>query len=303
MTKVLNEIIVEATDNGVPLSNTLRKFLILAFELKNDRLKAWVESELNGYKEDAELPDYRKAHLHSKGNFQGPMGAWMPGRPLPTSVLKKEHRELINPTRLTEPVAAYEQAKSAPPGRGELAMNWSPDLIAAYQDKFYRGYVLAQAWHELPIGIVASILDSVRNRMLTFALELREELGHVADDVHELPQEKVEQAITTIIFGGNNVIAGSAKNFAQVGSINIGTGDLGALVEALRTLGIAQADIEEATASLIEEGKPSGSLLGSRVADWVKNVGGKLGSAGAKIGAGAAQALITAWMLQYWGLK
>jgi hypothetical protein len=46
--KLLNEIIDAATDTTQPVANILRKCLILAFELKNEKLKAWVEGELNG---------------------------------------------------------------------------------------------------------------------------------------------------------------------------------------------------------------------------------------------------------------
>ena len=112
-------------------------------------------------------------------------------------------------------------------------MNWSPDLIARYQGKFIQGYALAQAWQELPAGAILSIVDSVRNRVLRFALELRDELGAVNDKPQDVPAEKVDQAVTNYIFGGTNIIAGTAKDFTQVGAIHIAKGDLSSLVDAL----------------------------------------------------------------------
>jgi hypothetical protein len=45
----IDEVIATAADDKQPVSNVLRKCLILAFELKNEKLKTWVEKELNGF--------------------------------------------------------------------------------------------------------------------------------------------------------------------------------------------------------------------------------------------------------------
>lgn len=301
--KLLNEIIEAATDPKVSVAATLRKCLILAFELKNEKLKQWVEAELNGYDKEGAVPDYRKLHLHSKGNFQGPGGAWIANRPLPMAVLEERHRKYLNPAILSEPVASYEEGLTNKEAKGEFVMNWSPDLIARYQAKFIHGYALAQAWQELPAGAIISIVDSVRNRLLRFALELREEFGPVDDKPQNVPTEKVDQAVINYIFGGTNVIAGTAKDFTQVGRIHIAQGDLGAFVDALRMLGIDQAHVEEATHSLLADGPPKEKQPGPSLVQWLKTIGSKLGSAGVKIGTGAATELITQWMLQYWGLR
>jgi hypothetical protein len=301
--KLLNEIIDAATDPKISVAATLRKCLILSFELKNDKLKTWVEAELNGYERGGEIPGYRKLHLHAKGNFQGPFGAWIPSRPLPMAVLEERHRKYLDPAILSEPIASYEESVAKSDSEGEFIMNWSPDLIARYQRKFMDGYALSQAWQELPSGAIIAVVDSVRNRLLRFALELRDELGLVGDEPKKVSAEKVDQAVTNYIFGGTNIIAGTAKDFTQVGSIHIAKGDLGAFVDALRTLGIDQKHIEEATTALLIDGAPKGKQLGTTVGEWLTSIGGKLGDAGLKIGTGAVKELITQWMLQYWGLN
>jgi hypothetical protein len=43
--KLLNEIIEAATDTAQTVTSTLRRCLILAFQLKNENLKAWVNGE------------------------------------------------------------------------------------------------------------------------------------------------------------------------------------------------------------------------------------------------------------------
>ena len=134
-------------------------------------------------------------------------------------------------------------------------------------------------------------------------MEIREELGAVSDNPAKLPPAKVESAVNNYIFGGTNVIAGTAQNFTQIGTIEIKQGDLIAFAEALKALGIIQEDVGEATKALVEDGKPTEMTLGKRVAGWIGALGSRLGEAGLKIGTGAAQHLVTQWVMQYWGLK
>jgi hypothetical protein len=54
--KLVDEIIEMAADGKKPLADALRKCLVLAFELKNERLKEWIEKELNGYTNKDEVP-------------------------------------------------------------------------------------------------------------------------------------------------------------------------------------------------------------------------------------------------------
>ncbi len=87
--KLLDEIVDYAVDNKQPVSVLLRKCLVLAYQLKNDKLKNWVEKELDGYGLDDEIPEYRLTGAQAKGTFFGPFNAAIYEQPLPPSVLKK----------------------------------------------------------------------------------------------------------------------------------------------------------------------------------------------------------------------
>jgi len=297
--KLVDEIIVMAADGKQPIADALRKCLILAFELKNENLKGWAEKELNGYNNN-EVPEYRCIMLHSKGNFTGPAGSWLPQRPLPLGILADKHRKWLT-SKFVQPIAAYDVGGTDE--KNNAIIVWPPDLIVHYQAKFIEGYALSQAWQEVPASALIALCEEVRNRLLRFALELKEELGQVDDKPKDLPTARVEAAVVNHIYGGTNVIAGSAQEFTLIGIVNILEGDLVGVANSLGRLGIKQEYIEEATQALIEDGKPDGKTLGARASVWIKSVGSKLGEAGMKIGTGAAQQLITQWMLQYWGLK
>jgi hypothetical protein len=146
----------------------------------------------------------------------------------------------------------------------------------------------------------------VRTRVLQVSLELRNELGLVDDNVSALPQAKVDQSVTTYIFGGTNVIAGTAHGFTQIGAVNVEIGDIAGLTHALRNLGVPEADAAELKTALEtdREEAPANAepTLGRRTAAWLKGLGSKLASAGTQIAADTAKAEAMRLISQYLGL-
>jgi hypothetical protein len=53
----------------------LRKCKVLAARLTNEPFEVWVERELNGFKGEDPLPDYRIVAAESKGHFLGRAGS------------------------------------------------------------------------------------------------------------------------------------------------------------------------------------------------------------------------------------
>jgi AbiTii len=138
--KLVDEIVEMAVDSRASVADALRKCLVLAFQLKNEKLKAWTEKELNGFDPDDAVPEYRRVTLHSKGNCSGIAGARMTNRPLPMSVLDREHWDLLT-SRLIQPIGAYETFRTASPDENP-SIPWPPDLIVHYQESFIDGFAL-----------------------------------------------------------------------------------------------------------------------------------------------------------------
>ena len=304
--KLLDEIVDLAIDNQASISVLLRKCLVLAHQLKNERLRSWVENELNGYAtSDAELPQYRKVHTPAKGLFIS-FGRMIRDQPLQSSVMEPQHRRFATTAHLTQPIISYEGTKDG--SNGNYAIPWPQDLTVKYQQKFLtnKDFALNRAWQEIPASIFPAIIDTVRTRVLQFALELRDELGLVDDNVSALPQAIVDQSVTTYIFGGTNVIAGTAHGFTQIGAVNVEIGDIAGLTHALRNLGVPESDVAELETALETDGEeiPADAepTLGWRTAVWLKRLGSKLASAGTQIAVDTAKAEAMRLISQYLGL-
>lgn len=72
----INNVIEDLTDPNIELTSTLLKVQVLAHKLKNDKLKEWVNNEVNGYEDDNKISTYRiiqtivKGHLmHGQMNY------------------------------------------------------------------------------------------------------------------------------------------------------------------------------------------------------------------------------------------
>jgi AbiTii len=86
-----------------------------------------------------------------------------------------------------------------------------PEMVALYQNSILKGSVLASAYQEVPGAFIVALNDTIRNRVLKFALELQEELGSVGDDPAALLPERIDQTVITNIYGGHVVIAGRVE--------------------------------------------------------------------------------------------
>ena len=143
---VLDDIIKAITETDEKTSSILRKCLVLSYKLKNDTLKAWVSKELNGYdSDDLDLPEYRRVGAPAKGLFLGGFGQQIDEQPIPSAILKEEHRHFAERAQLRQPIVAYESV-SADETR---VIPWPANLVAFYQGKFFNGdMALNRAWQE-----------------------------------------------------------------------------------------------------------------------------------------------------------
>lgn len=143
---------------------------------------------------------------------------------------------------------------------------------------------------------MVSLCEQVRNRLLRFALEIRRELAEVDDKPEEVPGEKVEAAIINYIYGGTNVIAGTAANFTQA---NISARDFDGLSKALKAVNITKEEIDD----LKEAIEHDHMGFGARTREWVMKAATSVARTGVQAGAAAGQEVLKELLFQYFGLK
>jgi hypothetical protein len=299
--QLLDDIIESVTVTKEPIADILRRCLVLAFRLKNDTLKTWVERELKGYDyDDPELPVYRRSAGVAKGVLFGPFNQQINDQPLAPTILEPKHRHFASEIRLNQPIAAYEGASN----EESAHLPWPADLVLYYQAKFIDGMALNRAWMEIPGSTMAGLVDTVRTRILIFALEIQAELPEDTEKaVEQLPPATVERIIQFAIYGGNNV-------FGNVEAFNapiVIAGDAKSLSASLKAIGVPDEDLKLLETSLKEDGAYAEDgnpprVEGSKTSEWITSTAKKLGGGALKIGGAVAEETLKAIVKQYLGV-
>jgi len=298
---LLRQIQDAAADSEADLPTLLRRTKILATRLQNEQLRTWVDKELDGYARDDSLPSYRVVETVSVGNFSGPFGSGVNNAQIPSLLLPEAWRGWATIVKLRDGVSSYiENLKSKV--SGDFKVFWQPDHVAFAQHnvELYDGMVLSTAWRQLPRSALALLLDSVRNRVLSLALELEQEApdaGEAQPGEPPIPPDVVASIVNNTIFVGNHhiVAVGSAQT-QQTTYQTVYKGDFDSLVKALRSLGVADTELEELSSALSEDPIPVAETgFGPRTKEWLDETSRKVaGAAGNAALSTAFQALAKA---------
>jgi AbiTii len=306
---LLREIQDAATSGATPLADVLRKCKILAARLQNKAFARWVDLELNGYPENEPLPSYRVIDpVQSKGHFvslthQGTF-------PIPLGVIPTpELRERFGTSKSRSSVAYHEAllARTQDDDAGIFQAPWPADLVARIQSKIIQGSVCTSAWQVIPRGTVVQLLDSVRNRILDFAIEIESEAPDAGEAALGGPPpvsvERVNQIINANIFGGTAYLAAGA-GITQSPQTLVVQNDLESLRVYLRNqLKVDSSDIGALEAAIREDPAPTPEKgLGPRALAWLAEMTKKGASGAWSIGKEVSTDVLAAALKSYMGL-
>lgn len=255
---LLREIQDAAIDSKTDLASLLRKCKVLAARLGSEEFKSWVDSELSGYKNVEDLPEYRVLHVTSKGHFSGAFGSGINNADIPMFCLPEKFRETMSRSNMMEPVASIEALVSKSDG-GTAQELWNPDFVAMVGQKIYRNMNCMQAWKVIPITALIAALDEIRNRILNFVLEIEAQdpdAGEAALNSSPVPPEKVNQIFNTYISGSVQNVATGSHSFEQHATNNDANAELfSQLLEALQS--VKQQEITAQLCDNVEEMRSS----------------------------------------------
>lgn len=296
---LLEKIIELATDAEKPISVLLRQSVVLGHELKNASLKRWANQELNGYTEADNVPEYRIIYAGATGTFNAGYAYPTIKRPIPASVMDEKHRWAATEARLTEPISSYESILQTDRTKGNLSIPWTADMVTYYQKRFMDDHALLQAWQDISYGAIVGLVDTVRNRVLNVALDIKSEIGETDAELKKVPSssqvaEKVNHIIVNHIYGGT-VFLGDQKT---VNVQNISAGNWEDLKKALQLRGIQDAEIGELSEAIEQDGK----TLGVKVKAWVAKNANKVWDHGLQLGTSVGTAVLTEYAKRYLGL-
>ena len=274
---LLKDIQAAAINSEIDVSTVLRQCKVLAVKLGNENFKNWVDQELNGYKNIDNLPDYRILSVDSKGYFSGYGGHRANNADIPLIFIPEQFRETLRNAHCAQPISAYESLLKSAKGEN-LQELWPHELVVAYGNGIYQNMTCISAWKVIPSSSMVSLVDSVRNRVLNFVLEIKAaapDAGEAPSNNPPLPQDKVTQVINTTIYGNVGNIAEGSTNITQLSTLNVCKDDFSSLREKLLELGVQASEIDELKSAINKDDKNEvikTKSLGNKVSSWLENL-------------------------------
>src|SRR5262249_27945794 len=128
-----------------------------------------------------------------------------------------------------------------------LSVPWPPEAVSLMAHvEIFQGFCLVQGSRVVGGNQVQGVLDQIRNRILSFVLEIESmnsEAGEPIMKSSRIPEEEVRNIFNTTIAGGVQNLAQGSHHVSQRGHIANAPGDIPELRDALRNSGITQNEI------------------------------------------------------------
>ena len=204
---LLNDIQEAITNPSFRLADILRKAKVLAFRLDHQEFKDWVNQELNGYKSNDNMPEYRiLREVDSYGYFVGIAGNQADHIPIPSLSLPKEYRELMRTIYILQGVESIESLVQQSGDNLTLCIPWTPDDVAVLQPKVLTHMECISAWRKVGVISYVAVLDTATNRILDFVLEIESKFPNAGDIQYgdkPIPKQDIQQIFNNCILHGS----------------------------------------------------------------------------------------------------
>lgn len=289
---LLRKIQTEAAGDDVPVSVILRHCQILAARLGNQDFATWVDRELNGYPAGVELPDYRaQFDVEVRTNLSGPYGSGATSIPVGRASVKPEHEDILFTASFTEGVSQFEELLKS---EGDtFNIPWQADAVSLYGDKVFENMVMIGTWQVVGRGRVRGLLDSIRSKVLAFALKIEEENPEAGEAV--IGSEPVEEAtvsniVNNHIYGDGANVASGSGGIVQHATHNFVQGDFNGLRLELEQKGVP-ADLIDVLEGVVVSGQDGHALDSERegkLQQWVGQLAEGVASKSITLAAGAS---------------
>ncbi|PSM15936.1 hypothetical protein [Nitratireductor sp. StC3] len=238
---LIEEIQRDALDSKVPIEALLRRVKLAAAKLQLGDLQSWVEQELNGY--PGELPAYRK--VVGQPAAWNPYNGWIP--------VHDDERlmEIISDARVGQSAASLRDLLDKN-SDGPLHLQVPAGLVSQLNQmmKFQTPRMVLQ----ISRGHIVSILDTVRNMVLDWAIEMEKKgvLGHgMSFDAGET--KMAQAAMQTINIGQIGSMVGNLGTGNSTGDITVSQASVSRVSETV-------AKIKQSVPQLVEEGADGAKL-------------------------------------------
>ena len=216
-----SQIIIELIKDEINVVQAMDILNLLLQDIKDKKIKKWLENEINGYSKENELPEYRILEANIKGNYIG-------GRIKCTNQdipIKPEYVKEYTKVKVTSPISEIMQLSIAEKESKEHCLGIPLHQVLVQQISLVNGEVIS-ARRELSIYAHTNLLSLIKSKVLKIFVELEKKYGNLDNYYIDFSNQKAEKEIvkeiTNIIYTDNSVHIGNDNNIEKS---NVGVGN------------------------------------------------------------------------------
>lgn len=221
----LEQIIEELSDDQHSLAGPLLKTKVLASRIGNEEIMAWATRELEGYREEKELPSYR---------FVKPVFKWIVSEnglvlrpaPVPFTLFDEKFQERLFQGRMVDSVMVIESLTKRKDGNGVVHKEFGEDFCQALTKKIKnnqeRRINILHFTSDIDALEAIQVLARIRSKLLDFMLRLEADVPVLDKPLSQIKpigvaeQSKVTQIFNITVTGDGNTVVAGDKNTASL---------------------------------------------------------------------------------------
>ena len=300
MAMTLLDEIVDLLSSSGSLETVLLKTKVLLHQIGHKELVPWVNNEVNGYPDDADLPPYRTVSAQPCAHIQYGYTQHT-NYVLPMYQLTEKQKETVSKMKITSSIGTVEQqVKTYRENQKGLIRALPPEFGTFFQKELTDTHIIS-IWCAINMADMEGMAIHVRSRLLDFALELQGVVG-----VNAEPKDLIAKAATadagqmfrtavfnisggTAIFGGSNIQVNNQKD------------DIEGLLKEVAKLGYEQKELEELRQAVIEDKSKNATptVIDGETGKWYVNALKKVGKGAVKVGVDVATSVIVKALEHY----
>ena len=291
VSSIILELQKEALDEKIDVATLLRKVFLISTKLGLKELNIWANNELNAYKDDDAVPEYRKTkgELKAFNRFHG----W-----IKVDFADSDWEENVTVTNITQSIAEIQRLKSS--DNSTLVQNFNSERLRILRELIGTNNDLSLF---IPVTAMDHIVSSVRNTVLDWSLKLEQE-GILGQGLEFSGIEKERASMTTNIKIENfQGVLGDVSNseVTQNLDMNIEKNNFEKLADFLRKNDVSETDIASLNSAIESDGVID-SDIGGQVSSWIGNMVSKSASGAWGVSIAAAGNLLATAISQFYGM-
>lgn len=217
-----SKIIKDLANDSAGITTALKRAKVLVSDLGNIDILRWLDYEISGYPDDADIPSYRKVRGILIGSyFKGSMASHMKWNnvSIPLGEMPDDTKELLLSVEFHEGIEALKKLVEKSQSVGtEISKTIPADCfatIARFNNDPYM--IITSARVSVSEHILSNIFSIIENKLLDILMILEKEFGYLDEldiDTSVKSEEEIEainNRIFVLVYNDNSVSVGDGN--------------------------------------------------------------------------------------------